>query len=260
MSSLLQNILAQNPDIAATGTDPSFEFIYGARMNLAGDDAKSMNQEILLNGYRAFCREGLKAYASVLSEDKPNICIKHRGIAAHYDMLKNIIGQDVKVIQMVRDARSIFSSYEKIFRSSQEKPNALVNHAKMQGTSTSKRVDIWAESPPIGLAFERLKQVILEGNDKHILFIRAEDLTKNPQETVKSIYDYLKLPNFSHNFDKVEQLVKEDDAAYGLDVKLHDIRSKIEYVKPDYREILGKDLSDNLNKHYSWYQDKFNYS
>ncbi len=260
MSTLLQNVLAQNPAIHASGTDPSFEFIYGARANLSGDDAKSMDQEVLVKGYRAFCREGLKAYAAVLADGKENICIKHRGITAHYDIISNIMGQNVKVIQMIRDARSIFSSYEKIFRASQDKPNALVNHAKMQGTSTSKRVDIWAESPPIGLAFERLKQVILEGNDKNILFVRAEDLCKNPKDTMDVVYKYLELPSYSHDFNNVVQLVKEDDAAYGMDVRLHDIRQKIEYPKPDYREILGKDVADGLNKYYSWYQDKFAYS
>ncbi len=260
MSSLMQNILVQNPDIAATGTDPSFEFIYGARANLNGDDAKSMNQEVLLKAYNAFCREGLRAYAEVLAGDKKNICIKHRGISAHYDIIKSILGDKVKIIQMVRDARSIFSSYEKIFRATQQYPNGIVNHAKMQGTSTAKRVDIWAESPPIGLAFERLKQVILEGNDKYVLFIKAEDLTKNPEETMEKVYSYLEIPHYLHDFNKVEQLVKEDDEVYNMGVPLHSIREKIEFIKPDYKEILGKELSDNLNRHYSWYQEKFNYS
>lgn len=260
MSSLLQNILAQNPDIHATATDPSFEFIFGARANLATPEAKAMDQDELLAAYHAFCREGWKAYAEKLSKGKTNVCIKHRGIVAHYSIVANILEDKPKVIQMVRDARSIFSSYEKIFRKSQAYPNGIVDNSKLRGTNTAKRVDIWSETPPIGLAFERLHQATLEGIDKHVLFVRAEDLTKTPVEEMKKIYDYLGLPVHQHDFNNVVQVTKEDDDAYGMGVKLHETRLKVEPVKPDYREILGKEISDNINRHYAWYQEKFGYS
>ena len=55
---------------------------------------------------------------------------------------------------MVRDLRDIFCSMEKNFRKSQEKSSPLVDHAKMTGTTTPKRIDIWSQSQPVGLAID----------------------------------------------------------------------------------------------------------
>ena len=49
----------------------------------------------------------------------------------------------------------------------------LVNHSDML-TSLEKRLDHWVDSPPVGLAMERLLEILRQGIDQQLLFIRYD--------------------------------------------------------------------------------------
>lgn len=260
MSTLLQCILNQNPNIQATPTDPVLEYLYGARMNYTNTpEAKAMGAELALKTWRGFCKGGLEGYAESYT-DKPNLCIKTRGGTIHYKWFEAFMPYKPKMICMVRDLRSIFSSMEKIYRKNQEHHQEIQNHAEMKGTNTAKRVDVWISSPPVGLALERLQQCFLEGINKDVLYIRAEDLTSYPDREMNKIYDYLGLTPYKHDFDNVEQSIKEDDSVYGLTPDLHTIKRKVQPLTPDYNTVLGKQICDWVDKQFAWYQQGFGYT
>lgn len=258
-STLLQNILNQNPEIYATSTDGSLELLYGARVQFTSSpEFKAQDQELMLKAWRGFCKGALEGYCQNIS-DKPHTCVKSRGIGVHYKWYSAFMGEDVKVVCMVRNLKSIFSSMEKIYRQNQERHQGIQNHAEMKGTTTAKRIDIWANSQPIGLALERFNQMFLEGTDKKCLFIRAEGLSSNPETEMNKIYKYLGLDVFQHDFNNVQQTTMEDDAVYGLSPTLHKIKSKVEPLVPDYYDILGKDICKWIDNNFAWYQNTFNY-
>lgn len=260
MSTLLQCILNQNPNIAATPTDPVLEYLYGARMNYtSSNEVKAIDQELALNSWRGFCWGGLEGYAKSYT-DKPNFCIKTRGSTIHYRWFEAFMPYKPKMICMVRNLKSIISSMEKIYRKNQENHQAIQNHAEMRGTNTAKRVDEWFASPPVGLALERLEQCFLEGINQEVLYIRAEDLTNDPQSQLNKIYDYLGLERYNHDFKNVEQTVKEDDSVYGLTNDLHTIRREVVPLKSDYKEVLGKQVCSWIDTTYSNYQKAFGYT
>jgi len=260
MSTLLQCILNQNPKIHATPTDPVLEYLYGARVNFTDTpEVKAMDQEVALNTWRGFCSGGLQGYAENYT-DKPNLCIKTRGGTIHYRWFENFMPYKPKMICMVRNLKSVFSSMEKIYRKKQDQHQPIQNHSEMRGTSTPKRIDAWVAGPPVGLALERLQQCFLEGINKEVLYIRAEDLTSYPQREMDKIYAYLELESYKHDFDNVEQTVKEDDSIYGLTHDLHTIRRKVQPLTPDYTEILGKQVCDWIDNNFAWYQQGFGYT
>jgi sulfotransferase len=259
MSTLLQCILNQNPTICATPTDPVLEYLFAARNNYTKTpEAKAMGKDLALKTWRGFCRGGLDGYAEAYT-DRPNICIKTRGATIHYRWFEAFMASKPKMICMVRDLRSIVSSMEKIHRKSTENSSDMVNHAEMKGTSTPKRVGMWLNSPPVGLALERLQQCIQEGINKEMLILRAEDLTTTPDAVMRKLYAYLELPYFKHDFDNVEQSVKEDDSVYGLTSDLHTIRNKVTPLKFDAVQILGQGVCEQIDKNHVWYQKTFGY-
>ena len=67
---------------------------------------------------------------------------------------------------------------------------------------------------------------------------------------MERVYEYLGLPFYQHDFNNVEQVTFEDDSVHGLD--LHTIRSKVEPVKDDSEEILGKSLCKKLDGTEFW--------
>jgi sulfotransferase len=259
MSTLLQCILNQNPAICATPTDPVLEYLYGARMNFTSTpEVKAIDQELATKAWLGFCKGGLEGYAKAYT-DKPNFCIKTRGGTIHYRWFQAFMDEKPKMICMVRNLKSVFASMEKLYRKNQIHHQSIQNHAEMKGTSTAKRIDSWIAGPPVGMALERLQQTLLEGINKEVLYIRAEDLTSYPQRELDKIYTYLGLETYKHDFDNVEQSIKEDDSVYGLTSDLHIIRQKVQPLTPDYIDVLGKQVCDWIDNQFAWYQKGFGY-
>ena len=258
-STLMQNILAQNTDIHATPTDGFLELIYGARVNYTNNaEFKAQDSEQMLSAWRGFCNEGMKGYVKGLSS-KPNTCIKSRGIGANYKWFEAFMGEQPKVICMVRNIKSVLASMEKMHRANPENAKSIENPSEMNGLTTQSRVENWLQGPPVGLSLQRFGQMALDSTNKNCLFVRYEDLIKHPDKIMPQVYKYLELPEFSHDFDNVEQATQEDDVVYGMAPGLHKIQPKVEYTTPDYNDILGVDLCKWIDRTCKGYQADFNY-
>jgi sulfotransferase len=91
-----------------------------------------------------------------------------------------------------------------------------------------------------------------------MLFIKYEDLAKNPEPEMRKIYQYFDLPYFSHDFDNIEQITQEDDSVYGI-YGDHKIRKKLEPLRSDYKEVLGQEACNWIKNKYRWFYDEFKY-
>ena len=265
-STLLQNIIGQNPDFYVTPTSGVLELAYAVRGNFTSSpEFKAQDSDLMEAGYKNFLNKGFPAFYDAIT-DKPYVVDKSRGWGIHYDFL-NYFYPNPKVIVMVRDIRDIFCSMEKNFRKNQHKASGLVNHAEMTGTTTPKRVDIWGNSQPVGLAIERLSEVFTQGLDKHMLFVKFEDLCLYPESEMTRIYQYLDVPYFEHDFDNIQQITVEDDEVYGI-YGDHKIKSRLELPPSTAKKTLGYTFNQNgeqilvadwLYGRYKWFFDKFNY-
>jgi hypothetical protein len=92
--------------------------------------------------------------------DKKYVIDKSRGWGIHYDMIATIRGEQPKIICMVRDLRDVFASMESNFRKNPEKSQGIVNWSTGQATTVPKRIDFWIQNPPVGMAIERLQEII----------------------------------------------------------------------------------------------------
>lgn len=257
-STLLQNILAQNPDIYATPTSGVLELIFAARANYSSSpEFKAQDADLMRNGFQAFCHQGMKGYYNAIT-DRKYVVDKSRGWGIHYDFL-NFVNPEPKIICMVRDLRDIFASMEKNYRKNPDKVDGILDWSRMQGTTVPKRVDIWAQNPPVGMAIERLSEIFRMGISEKMLFVKFEDLCLYPESQLIRIYEYLDIPYFKHDFDNVEQVTKEDDEVYGA-FGDHNIRMKVEPVPSKARQLLGKDVVDWIWNNYKWYFDQFKYN
>lgn len=256
-STLLQNIMGQNPKFYVTPTSGVLELVFAARKNYTDSlEFKAQDSDTMRTAFLGFCRNGIEGYYNSIT-DKEYILDKSRGWGIHYNFL-NSFYPDPKILVMIRDPRDILASMEKKFRENQDKDSGLVNHAEMQGTTTEKRIDLWVGSQPFGLAMERLYQMIREGIDQKVHFIKYENLTIRPEKELRKIYDYLGLEYFDHNFDNVEQVTEEDDSIYGI-YGDHKIQNKVIFKPSKADEILGSNASEWVRNHFAWFYEKFMY-
>lgn len=258
-STLIQNIFAQNPDFHCTPTSGTLELIYGARANFSNDITfKAQDSELMKKGFQSFCYNGLNGFYNAVT-NKPIVLEKSRGWGIHYDLLQFVMGEEPKVICMVRNLKQIVASMEKKFRAAPENDSGIVSHSELRNTSTPKRVDHYLATQPLGLALERLEEIFRQGLNEKIMFIRYEDLCKSPSQTLKGIYTYFNLPNYEyHNFNNITQVTVEDDSLYGV-FGDHKIRTKLEQADNTPEKILGVDICSWLDNKYSWYKNLFKY-
>lgn len=259
-STLLQNILAQNPDIHASPTSGMMELIYGARANYTSSPEFTaiQDKEALKRGFAAFCDKGIHSYAEQLT-DKPYYVDKSRSWAYFLNWVETFMPYTPKVICMVRDLREVFCSMEKMVWKNPDKNVSMIDWQNLMGTTVEKRMDIWANTPPIGVQLDRLKEVIHHNYDHKILFIRYEDLCLYPDVQMRRIYDYLEIPHYAHNFDDINQYTHEDDTVYG-EFGDHIIRNRLELTIPQAQKILGYGVCQWIVQRYKWYFDYFKYT
>jgi sulfotransferase len=259
LSTMLQNIVGQNPDFHVTPTDGLLELLFGARANFTNSpEFKAQNPDLMNEAFKGFCLGGIQGYVKGLT-DKPYLLNKSRGWGVYRGFIETFY-PNPKIICMVRNLKDVVASYEKIYRNNQLQHDPIRNDSSGKGTTLHKRVDEWMHpTNTIGRAVERIFETIRLGYDDKILFVKCEDLCLYPDAEMVRIYDYLGVAYYKHDFDNIQQITSEDDSVYGLSNDLHTIRPKLQMKPSDADAILGKDITQWIYDTYKWYYQKFNY-
>ena len=143
-STLLQNILAQNPEFYTTPTSGLLELLYRSRNGYSDSpEFKSQDEKTMKEAFRGFCRGGLEGYFSGIT-DKNYIVDKNRAWGVNYDFLNNFY-EDPKIVCMIRDPRDVFSSMEKNYQKNPDINSGVVSNLELKGTTVEKRVDHFAD-------------------------------------------------------------------------------------------------------------------
>ena len=118
----------------------------------------------------------------------------------------------------------------------------------LSGTVYSRVEMLMEDKGIIGFPYTGIKQSIM-GTENHLLFILEYDqLTKNPKETIRALYNFIEEPQFEHDFDNVEASWDEYDQEIGI--KLHEVRKKVEHRTRNF--ILPPDILNKYDKMEVW--------
>jgi sulfotransferase len=240
-STLLANLLAQNPRFHSTATSGILEILFLVRnswdkvleFRAAVDRVENEAEKIrVLRGI-------LQAYHS--ERGRPVVFDKSRSWLAHLELAEKLLERPAKVLVPVRDVREVLASFERLWRGTAatgQVAQEANNYAEFQ--TIKGRCDVWMRGDqPVGLALNRIKDALHRGFADRMHFVRFEQLTQNPGPTLRAIYDFLGEPWFEHDFNNVAQVTAEDDRVFGFP-DLHTIRAKVEPVPIRWPEILGE--------------------
>lgn len=237
-STLLCNVLAQNPRFHISATSGILDVMFGVRnqwdklIEFQAMDAKQSKAAKL-----RVLRGILEAYYADVEQSI--IFDKSRGWLAYLEMAEAVLERPAKVLVPVRDLRDVLASFEKLWRktsATQQVGQEPANYFQMQ--TVEGRCEVWSRSDqPIGLAYNRIKDALQRGFRDQLHFIEYHRLTRNPERTLRGIYEFLNEPLFEHDFNNVVQATFENDRVHGME--LHTIRPKIEPVKPQWPHVLG---------------------
>ena len=235
-STLLCNILNQNPRFNATSTSGILEIILAIRnqWDNVAELAASPNKP----GREAVIKGILHNYYSI--EERPVIFDKSRAWPAYIELAEHILNRKAKIIVPVRNLVDILASFEKLYRASAHEhqfPQEKTNFSEWQ--TVQGRADVWVNAEqPVGIAYNRIRDAISRGFLDRLHFVEFTDLTTYPEDTLKHLYDFLEEDQFTHDFDNVAQSTSENDDIHGIP-GLHTIRSQVKPFKVDAASIIG---------------------
>ncbi len=255
-STLLQNILGNNPSFYATPTSGLVDYILSAKKVYSESPiVKAQNSQAMKSAFLTYCRFGLEGYFTALTT-KPYVIDKSRAWAINWEFL-NLFYPNPKIICMVRDLRDILASMEKNFRKHPDRFDSSFSTENPKHTIYD-RVNHWMNTKPVGVTFNRLKDVIHRGYDKNILFIKFEELTQDPEKELKKVYEFLEIPYYKIDYKNVKQVTYENDKFHGI-YGDHKIQSEIKPTQSKSLSLLGLDACDKIYDNCKWYFDYFKY-
>jgi sulfotransferase len=107
-STLIQNIIAQNPDFYTTPTSGLVDLVMASKNNYNHSQAFiAQDQKQMENAFLTYCKSGMQGYFRGLT-DKHFVVDKSREWGVNYGLL-NMIFPNPKIICMVRDIRCIYA-------------------------------------------------------------------------------------------------------------------------------------------------------
>lgn len=238
-STLLANILLQNPAIHVTATSGICDMLVQVRNGWDRNDAfqamdRTMSEKIKGNVLRSM----LQAYFEHV--ERP-VCIdKNRYWAEFLEMAAELVGgrDRVKVLVTVRDLRDVTASFEKLYRKTSALGQVSQEAALALKFKTALgRLQVFLDdAQPVGRAYNAIRDAVTRGWHDRMHIVDFDDLTHFPAKTLEGIYRFLDVKPHRHDFERVEQLTFEDDFVYGFK-DLHVIRQKVEPQPPAWSKV-----------------------
>ena len=84
--------------------------------------------------------------------------------------------------------------------------------------------------------------------------VEYNDIVLHPNETMSKIYNFLEMPDYKHNFNKIEKVEKDNDEALGFPKDLHKIRKSVSPSSTNL-DILSKYIRHKYSNMEFWRKD-----
>ena len=253
-STLICNILNQNPEFYASSTSPVPQMC--ATLSHYWSNSPELNSMLIHNKEHTEVRmlNSLRALVHAWYADKETVFDKSRGWANN-SLLLNQLFPDAQIIVMVRDLRSIFGSIEK-----QHQKLPVLDHAMVPiGKTLYTRADqMFSPDGMIGGPLFAIEDMIRR-KPRNVTFVQYEAFAQTPKKVMEFIYSSLDMDSFEHDFDDVANVAEDVDELY-LGKFEHKGCGKVEMVDPDeWRNFVSPDIGELIMRRYPFFNQTFGY-
>jgi len=258
-STLLMNILQQNPSIFTSSTCPTPYLVEGCKIQATSiSEFIAMDQDVLTKSLLSFMRYGIDGWYNALT-NKPNIISKSRCWDSNLNMIFALY-ENPKIIISLRDVRDIICSFEKLLQrhpmwtiGSKEDPVHLMPF--------EKRMEIYCTDvgANLGRPLYYLPHVYewMQKRPNNFFLFRFEDFNEKPKESLRSLYQWLDLPYFDHDLNNIPPAEQyEHDTVYRALVS-HKTETKLRHMEPNYISMMTPEQSDLVIRHNEFFYKTF---
>lgn len=243
-STLLSGILKQNPEFYADITSPVSGIIQSTINGITGSEN---NHNVNVERRKAVLTSIFDGYYSFT--ETPAIFDTSRGWTSQTPTLKALFPY-TKILCCVRDIGWILDSFERISAKNPFHTNTLI--PQEHNANVFSRCDaMMSKEGGIVMSVWALLHEGYAMNPDMIKLIEYEDLCKNPEKTMRSIYEFIGKDYYEHDFDNVEYSNENFDLSCNLK-DLHTVRRKVEWI--ERKSILPQDVWKKYSSMEFWRQ------
>ena len=258
-STVLMNILQQNPKIYTTGTCPLPYVTEAVKMQSTSvSEFIAMPQDTAAEATKGFIRGGIDGWFSTLT-DKPMVISKSRTWDTHINTLFTIY-DDPKFIVCLRDLRDIIASFEKLlFKNTHISMGSREDPFHM--LPVSKRVELYCTDVGgnMGRPLMFLKHVFewMQKRPNNFFIARWEDFSKEPVRSLRSMYQWLGMDHYEHDLNNIKQSeYYEHDTVYRALVS-HVTKPRLESHGPSWPKYMSEQDSASVLHNCRWFYETF---
>jgi sulfotransferase len=227
-NTLLSAILNQNPNIYSTPLSPLPGLMWDYISSCASMEQINRNKE---NEERS--QQLLSSFFDTFYKDvdKPIIIDREKswGTPSNLELIKEYVTPTPKIIVTVRDILEIIASF--IAMDADYLKNNTANNGyfinNYRSTKDSIAEHLMQPNGDIDKSLLGLASAFLPENKGMFHIVEYNDLILNPEKTMSSIYEFLDLPDYKHNFSNIKKVELDNDIILGLPKNMHDIRGSI---------------------------------
>jgi len=256
-SSLIMNILNENPRIFTTGTCcmPYFVDACQKRSNEVSE-CMALDKDLLNKSYINFLRQGMKGWYEAMT-DKPIVFSKSR-VWAEWFPHTFAIDPKSKYLVILRDLRDIICSFDSLLW---KYPQVGYAEGKFHLGSFEHRMEMYCTDATsnLGRPLHMLPHLceVATGNPENFFICKHEHFNEQPRETMQQIYQWLGEPNFEHDFDNIPKPdYYEHDTVYRGLVS-HKTGTKLKKLEPRWPKVMTEEQSELVIKHNRSYYEIF---
>lgn len=227
-NTLLSAILNQNPDIYSTPLSPLPNLMWDYVNSCSHTEQINRNKENQINAEILLSSFFDTFYKDV---DKPVVIEREKGwgTPANLDIIKRFITPTPKIIITVRNVLEIIASFiamdSDYLKINVANSDAFLNNYRSSEDSIAEY--LMKPNGDIDKALLSLASAFYPENKGMFHIVEYNDLIQNPKETMSSIYKFLEMPDYKHDFNNIKKLESDNDEVLGLPKNLHDIRKSL---------------------------------
>ena len=258
-STVLMNILCQNPEIFTTSTCPLPLLVEACQdKTVSSPDFTAMDQDVLTKSYLNFLRQGIKGWFESMTTKE--VVISKSRLWQDYLPHAFKIDENSKYLVLIRDLRDIVCSFESLLW---KNPNLVLRTSETSQLYTEsypERIDCYFhETHTLGKSFRRLPHV-LELSNKYpdkFLIARQEDFNNNPYTFLKNIYKFFELDYFKHNLKDIpKSVLYEHDSVY-RDLVSHKVGKSFKSKPARWEKEMTAAASEKIVTENQWFYNLF---
>lgn len=241
-NTVLSSILNQNEKIYCSPLSPLPTMFWDFHQNTFQTE-----NALRLNNKGPMVNVGKNIIKNYYSEIKKPIIIdreKAWATTPNLKMIKEYITPNPKIIFTVRPIIEILTSFINILPD-----NSYIDvEMQQQGwwykdylSKNDNRCDFLMQPKgPIDQILLSINEIIKHENKDMFCIISYDNIVNNPQATMNKVYNFLELPEYNHNFNKIIKLEKDNDEIFNYPKNMHEIRSTLNKISKEPKKILSE--------------------